>query len=171
MEKLFFDKIPELSGIRPNGTSEYTLSVIIECSENARGQVTVKAGERSLNSVGFECTNGIKGHVSLNGVWDFEGIPLDTVVECQQNVVATGRLHINSQGGPSLQFCQDEPVLIGKDTSLCEVPGCKIAAISGRILCSMHAFPGEKVKSDRRRAIEATKAKKEAAQVLKEGNR
>jgi len=36
---------------------------------------------------------------------------------------------------------------------------CTNFAIKGRLLCEMHAFPGEQKKSDRRLAIEAQKKK------------
>ncbi len=48
----------------------------------------------------------------------------------------------------------------------CGVKGCEEPALNGRLLCNSHAYPAEQLKSGRRQAIEAQKAKK--AKVLEE---
>jgi hypothetical protein len=166
--KPFSDKIiPELSNIPvPHGETSFMAKVTIECAVPCRGQISALLDGKVQLAVGFEDTHS---SVIMNGVFlSGQGQNFDMEVDCKESVLVTGNLHIQGSEEPE-RFEQKEPVLIGMDPKECQVDRCRTPALAGRILCHLHAYPGEKVKSDRRRAIEATKAKR--AKVSKEADR
>ncbi len=163
--KPFSDRlVPELSNIPlDNGETSFMAEVTMLVSETpCRGQVSVLVDGKVELTVGFESVQGNAESVILQGVLlTGPGQNLDIEVDCQKSVMVTGKLHVEGSGPLKIRrFEQKDAVLVDRDPNKCSVKGCKTAAIGGRILCSKHAFPGEIVKSDRRRAIEATKAKR-----------
>jgi hypothetical protein len=159
--KPFSDRIiPELSNIpMPHGETSFTAKVTIECAVPCRGQISALLDGKVQATVGFEESHS---SVIMNGVFlTGEGQNFDMEVDCKESVLVTGNLQI--QGSEPLavrRFQQKEAVLVGTDPKECQVDRCRTPALAGRILCHLHAYPGEKVKSDRRRAIEATIAKR-----------
>ncbi len=163
--KPFSDRvIPELSNIPlSDGESSFNASVTLECANPCRGQVNAVIDGETHQTIGFEITKGQSASVMMNGVFEAECLTIE--VDCSETVLVTGKLTVEGEEPLKVRrFEQKSPVLVGRDPTLCEVDRCKTPAMAGRILCHKHAFPAEIVKSDRRRAIEATKRKKENAE-------
>lgn len=172
--KPFSDRlIPELSDIElPRGEVSFGAEVTIECAVPCRGQVSALLDGKVQLTVGFEeirhsdpspasiPLTGRASSVILSGVLlTGQGQHFDMEVDCKESVLVTGKLQIRGSV-KTAEYQQKESVLIGTDPKKCQVDRCRTPAIAGRILCRLHAYPGEKMKSDRRRAIEATLAKR-----------